>query len=197
MTDRNIFDFLLNLIQNDYRPLENGEHRRRRRRPRREPSTPQPPQSRPRRSRVNRNRARDRRRWETYTLCIICFEPTAIPTHLMPCCRQFIHEECLLQCFRHSSFHQGYRCPHCRGNLFPVDADDLTAETHPPPGHYLYIFNYSSMGTLQHDVEEIAYDRFMNPPLAPRPPGLNWEQVRAEREAQLRDLLGIDVNQDN
>ena len=106
MTDRNIFDFLLNLIQNDYRPLENGEHRRRRRRPRREHSTPQPPQSRPRRSRVNRNRARDRRRWETYTLCIICFEPTAIPTHRMPCCRQFIHEECLLQCFRHSSFHR-------------------------------------------------------------------------------------------
>ena len=69
--------------------------------------------------------------------CIICFEPTAIPTHRMPCCSQFIHEECLLQCFRHSSFHQGYRCPHCRGDLFPVpvDADDLTAETHPPPGH--------------------------------------------------------------
>ena len=76
-------------------------------------------------------------------------------------------------------------------------ADDLTAETHPPPGHYLYIFNYSSMGTLQHDVEEIAYDLFINPPLAPRPPGLNWDQVRAEREAQLRDFLGIDVNQDN
>ena len=132
-----------------------------------------------------------------HTLCIICFEPTAIPTHRMPCCRQFIHEECLLQCFRHSPFHQGYRCPHCRGDFFPVDADDLTAETHPSPGHYLYIFNYSSMGTLQHDVEEIAYDLFINPPLAPRPPGLNWDQVRAEREAQLRDLLGIDVNQDN
>ena len=115
----------------------------------------------------------------------------------MPCCRQFIHEECLLQCFRHSPFHQGYRCPHCRGDLFPVDADDLTAEAHPLPGHYLYIFNHSSMATLQHDVEEIAYDLFTNPPLAPRPPGLNWDQVRAEREAQLRDLLGIDVNQDN
>ena len=154
MTDRNIFYWTSS------KTLENGDHRRRRRRPRREHSTPQPPQSRPRRSRVNRNRARDRRRWETYTLCIICFEPTAIPTHCMPCCRQFIHEECLLQCFRHSPFHQGsgYRCPHCRGELFPVDPDDLTAETHPPPGHYLYIFNYSSMATLQHDVEEIAYD---------------------------------------
>ena len=53
------------------------------------------------------------------------------------------------------------------------------------------------MGTLQHDVEEISYDLFIDPSLAPRPPGLNWDQVRAEREAQLRDLLGIDVNQDN
>ena len=53
------------------------------------------------------------------------------------------------------------------------------------------------MATLQHDVEEIAYDLFINLPLAPRPPCLNWDQVRAEREAQLRDLLGTDVNQDN
>ena len=86
--------------------LVNGQHRRRRQRC--ESPTPQPsPQSRHRLSRVNRNRARDRRRWEAYTLCIICFETTAIPTHCVPCCHQFIHEECLLQCFRHSPFHQG------------------------------------------------------------------------------------------
>lgn len=178
MTDRNIFDLLLNL-QNDFLPLENGEHRHRRQRF--ESPTPQPsPKSRHRRSRVNRNRARDRRRWEAYTLCIICFENTAIPTHRVPCCHQFIHEECLLQCFRHSPFHQGYRCPHCRGDLFPIDADDLTADTHPPPGHYLFIFNFSSMATLQNDIEEIAYDLVMNPPLFPRPPdlrsGIKFEQ---------------------
>lgn len=193
MTDRKIFEFLLNL-QNDFLPLENGVHRRRWQRC--ESPTPQPlPQSRHRRSRVNRNRARDRRRWEAYTLCIIRFETTPIPTHRMPCCHQFIHEEFLLQCFRHSPFHQEYRCPHCRGDLFPIDADDLTADTHPPPGHYLFIF--SSMATLQNDIEEIAYDLFVNPPLSPRPADPNWDQIRASRKAQLRELLGVDVNQDN
>ena len=53
------------------------------------------------------------------------------------------------------------------------------------------------MATLQKDIEEIAYDLFMNPPLSPRPPDLNWDQIRAERQVQLRELLGVDVNQDN
>ena len=88
-----------------------------------------------------------------------------------------MHEEFLLQFSRHSPFHQEYRCPHCRGDLFPVDADDLAADTHPLPGHYLFIF--SSMATLQNDIEEIAYDLFVNLPLSPRPADLNWDQIRA------------------
>ena len=53
------------------------------------------------------------------------------------------------------------------------------------------------MATLQKDIEEIAYDLFMNPPLSARPPDLSWGQIGAERQAQLREFLGVDVNQDN
>ena len=76
-----------------------------------------------------------------------------------------------------SAFPISSGCPHCRGDLFPIDADDLAADTHPLPGHYLFIF--SSMATLQNDIEEIAYDLFVNLPLSPRPADLNWDQIRA------------------
>lgn len=38
---------------------------------------------------------------------------------------------------------------------------------------------FSSMATLQNDIEEIAYDLFVNLPLSPRPADLNWDQIRA------------------
>ena len=63
--------------------------------------------------------------------------------------------------------------------------------------YFVFLTFFSSMATLQNDIEEIAYDLFVNLPLSPRPADLNWDQIRAQRQAQLRELLGVDVNQDN
>ena len=52
--------------------------------------------------------------------CFICLDsPGEHPSRKLPCCRRFIHEACLLQCFRFAEGAVRDKCPHCRELLSP------------------------------------------------------------------------------
>ena len=64
--------------------------------------------------------ARARLRLHTFlqTKCFICLDsPGEYPSWKLPCCRRFIHEACLLRCFRFAEGVARDKCPHCRQRL--------------------------------------------------------------------------------
>ena len=90
------------------------------------------PQFRPQRSRARLERFLER-------CCFICLNsPNEFPSKRLPCCSQFIHEECLLTSFQYSSrtdLHD--TCPNCQRFLSSYNhSDDI------PPGRYPFRFDF-------------------------------------------------------
>ena len=90
------------------------------------------PRFRPRRSRSRLERFLQR-------CCFICMNaPNEYPSKTLPCCSQFIHEECLLRSFQYSSrtnLHD--TCPRCRRFISSYNhSEDI------PPGLYPFRFDF-------------------------------------------------------
>ena len=81
-----------------------------------------------------RNRAQDRARMERFLemKSVVCKGPGELPSRRLSCCRQFCHEDCLIQWFKYA------RCPHCTQTLVPCNSNEET----PPvaPGRFLFVF---------------------------------------------------------
>ena len=54
------------------------------------------------------------------TKCFICLDsPQEQTPKPLPCCRKYVHEGCLLGCFRFAEHAVRDLCPHCRAPLLP------------------------------------------------------------------------------
>ena len=52
------------------------------------------------------------------TKCFVCLDsPHKHPSRPLLCCREYIHEECLLECLRFANQAVGDSCPHCRAPI--------------------------------------------------------------------------------
>ena len=104
------------------------------------------------RSRRRYRPQRSRSRLERFLqrCCFICINaPSEYPSKRLPCCSQFIHEECLLRSFQYSSrtnLHD--TCPHCR--------------------RFLSAYNRSE--DIPHGPYPFCFDFFHYPPPPPPPP---------------------------
>ena len=104
------------------------------------------------RSRRRYRPQRSRSRLERFLqrCCFICINaPSEYPSKSLPCCSQFIHEECLLRSFQYSSrtnLHD--TCPHCRR----------------------FISAYSRSEYIPHGPYPFCFDFFHYPPPPPPPP---------------------------
>ena len=156
--------------------------------------------------RVRYRPARARARLERFlqTRCFICLNsPSEHPSKRLPCCAQFIHEECLWSCFQYAKGELRDTCPHCRFLLTPYNSsEDIPNGTHPfrfdhvrypppppPPSSNDWYFEYYGIPADDYigyysvpveryiDYDEDSSDRqFLNPPLASPPPG--WAAFR-------------------
>lgn len=93
-----------------------------------------------------RNRKRDEQRLATFltTKCIVCDTPREMPSRRLPCCDMFVHEGCLLNCFRQDPhcLHCGgelFKCPRCHSMLFPINGSDEQPEEI-PVGYHTFRF---------------------------------------------------------
>lgn len=88
-----------------------------------------------RRSRPRFRPLRARARMEQFLqrCCFICMNaPNEYPSKRLPCCSQFIHEECLLKSFQYSSRTNSHdTCPHCRRFISSYNRSEEV-----PPGPY-------------------------------------------------------------
>ena len=140
--------------------------------------------------RAHRNWRRNERRLQAYLhRCVICFgedRTSPYPSSLLPCCRQFCHEHCLLRWLECSHTPGPVKsCPHCRAGLLPVNPHDRVPsvpDAHPFMFQYL---PYPSRHDLVHSehfsdhptLSESESDRlFLSPPLPSPPPG--WAAFR-------------------
>lgn len=123
------------------------------------------------------------------TKCFVCFDdPSAgIPSSRMPCCRQFAHETCLLDCFRHARarslrpWQYQPSCPHCRAQLIPYNASG--ERPHVPEGAFEFGFQYVNYsGPVVTESERDDWFEQPGPPPS-RPPALDWDVVRRNWEA--------------
>ena len=72
------------------------------------------------RRRFRTDRARERLRSFLEQKCLICLDaPSEHPSRMLPCCRKYIREECLLECLRYAEGAVRDSCPHCRALLTP------------------------------------------------------------------------------
>lgn len=99
--------------------------------------------------------------------CFICMNAPEYPSKRLPCCSQFIHEECLqrsLQYSSHTNVHD--TCPHCQRFISSYNrSEDI------PPGPYPFCFDF-----------------FHYPPPPPPPPSPD-EYLDYFREPQDSDFL--------
>lgn len=131
--------------------------------------------------------------------CFICLNsPSEYPSKRLPCCFQFIHEECLLTSFQYSSrtnLHD--TCPHFRNFISSYNhSDDIPHGSYPfrfdffsypppsappprpppPPSHDDYLDYF---GILQDNafLSPADSDRLFLDPPAPSPPA-GWAEFR-------------------
>lgn len=132
-------------------------------------------------------RARDRLQRFLQSRCFICLHaPNDFPSKRLPCCGQYVHEDCLLQAFQYATPDMRDRCSHCRGLLtsynhseaVPVGPnlfcfDHVRYPPPPaPPSDPDWRFNY--FGIPPEDSDDI----FLNPPIPSPPPG--WAESRRQ-----------------
>lgn len=70
----------------------------------------------------------------------------------MLCCKQFLHEHCLLSCFQNDPYGR-HRCPYCRGTLLPINKEDAVPPEIPQD---LYLFKFEYILFAPKSAEEIA-----------------------------------------
>lgn len=138
-------------------------------------------------------RRRCRPRFVPYVLlqrcCFICLNsPSEYPSKRLPCCFQFIHEECLLASFQYSlrtSLHD--TCPHCRRFISSYNhSDDIPHGSYPfrfdffsyppPPSHDDY-FDYFGIPQDNFFPSPTDFDRLFLDPPTPSPPA-GWAEFR-------------------
>lgn len=127
-----------------------------------------------------RNRARDRVRMERFlqTKCVVCKGPGELPSRRLTCCRQFCHEDCLIQSFKYASGPMKTRCPHCKQTLVPCNSNEET----PPvaPGSFLFVFQMVRYNSSLLTFDEFESDQlFLNPAPIPSPPP-GWSAFRQQ-----------------
>lgn len=121
-----------------------------------------------------KNFKRDEQRLAAFlrTKCIICYTPEVTPSREMPCCQRFIHEHCLLACFKHA-IGGGHRCPHCRGTLIPINKTDELPSNVPEHNH---VFRFEYVHFVARSAEDIADELFLDHPSPIAPVG--WAEFR-------------------
>ena len=105
--------------------------------------------------------------------CVVCYgvEELPYPSSELPCCKKRIHEGCLRKWFI-SGTSNGMTCPHCRGDIVPVNENAMILPYVPERSH---VFRFKYIAYSLDTSEEAAYERFMNPsPIPTAPPG--WRE---------------------
>lgn len=124
-----------------------------------------------RRRHRRRNYARDRKRLQEYTECVICLDERRDDTNRLFCCRKFVHELCMREWF--TTGRAGFICPHCKQPQIPLSLHDPL----PPyiaPRHY--VFRFLTVHFNSHDYFDELRLRWEQPPVPQPPPG--WAHFR-------------------
>ena len=134
---------------------------------------------------LNRNWRRNERCLQAFLhRCVICFgedRTSPYPCSLLPCCRQFCHEHCLLR-WLECSHTPGpvKRCSYCRAGLLPDNPHERVPSV---PDAHPFMFQYlaypSSHGLVHSEhlpdhptlSESESDSMFLSPTLSPPPSG--------------------------